>query len=279
MTGISEREPDSWRPTLVATDLDGTLVRSDGTVSERTMAALARLREHGALHVIVTGRSVHGCADVVETLGYEGLLVALQGAQVYDLGTSRLLTSVTLDRALARVVVERVRRGLGERAKFAALTADLPSRALLTQGFANGLFRVIETAPVRDIEEMLREPIAKMYVQHPDYTDDELTAALDRLCGDIVNPVLAGTGLTEILPAGMSKAIGLSLAARRLGVKAADTAAFGDMPNDIAMLRWAHVGIAVSNAHASVHAIADETVPSNDEDGVATMLERWFAGS
>lgn len=270
--------PALWRPGLVATDLDGTLLRSDGTVSPRTRAALDAVREHGARHVIVTGRSVSACGPIIEALDYQGVLVTAQGSQLYHAGERRLLTAVTLDRAVARVLAARVREGLGERAAFAALTAEIPGGALLLPGFDERRF-IISTERVADLDGLLREPILKMYVQHPDHSDDDLAAALDRLCGDIATVVLAGQGLVEIIPAGMSKAIGLSLAARRLGVKAADTAAFGDMPNDVPMLRWAHLGIAVGNAHAALRAVADENAPSNDDDGVAAVLERWFPSS
>lgn len=84
---------------------------------------------------------------------------------------------------------------------------------------------------------------------------------------------MAGAGVVEILPLGLSKATGLSLAARRLGVKAADTIAFGDMPNDIPMFGWAHHGVAMANAHDDLKAVAHEITASNDDDGIAVVLE------
>lgn len=88
---------------------------------------------------------------------------------------------------------------------------------------------------------------------------------------------MAGESIVELLPLGLSKAKGLSLAARRLGVKAADTIAFGDMPNDIPMFTWAARGVAMANAHAELRAVADEVTSSNDEDGIAVVLERLLA--
>ena len=69
---------------------------------------------------------------------------------------------------------------------------------------------------------------------------------------------------------------GLARAAAHLGVGAADVVAFGDMPNDLAMLAWAGHGVAVANAHPDVLCVADEVTASNLEDGVASVLERWF---
>jgi hydroxymethylpyrimidine pyrophosphatase-like HAD family hydrolase len=85
---------------------------------------------------------------------------------------------------------------------------------------------------------------------------------------------MAGEGIVELLPLGLSKATGLSLAARRLGVKAADTIAFGDMPNDIPMFAWSSYSVAMANAHGELKAVADEVTSSNEEDGIAVVLER-----
>lgn len=85
---------------------------------------------------------------------------------------------------------------------------------------------------------------------------------------------MAGEGIVELLPLGLSKATGLSLAARRLGVKATETIAFGDMPNDIPMFAWSGHGVAMANAHRELRAVADEVTTSNQDDGIAVVLER-----
>ena len=104
--------------------------------------------------------------------------------------------------------------------------------------------------------------------------DDELAEASRRAAGGFVTVAMAGEGIVELLPLGLSKATGLSLAARRLGLKAADTIAFGDMPNDIPMFAWASHGVAMANAHEELRAVADEVTSSNEEDGIAAVLER-----
>ncbi|MFC7469312.1 HAD family hydrolase [Actinomadura keratinilytica] len=108
--------------------------------------------------------------------------------------------------------------------------------------------------------------------------DDELAAAALRIAGDLVGVVMAGPGVVELLPLGLSKATGLSLAARRLDTKGAETIAFGDMPNDIPMFGWAGHGVAMANAHRELKAVADELTTSNAEDGIAVVLERLLTG-
>jgi hydroxymethylpyrimidine pyrophosphatase-like HAD family hydrolase len=83
-------------------------------------------------------------------------------------------------------------------------------------------------------------------------------------------------GLVEIVPLGISKATGVDELARPLGITAEGVVAFGDMPNDVPMLGWAGLGVAMGNAHPDAVAAADEVTASNAEDGVARVLERWW---
>jgi hydroxymethylpyrimidine pyrophosphatase-like HAD family hydrolase len=123
-------------------------------------------------------------------------------------------------------------------------------------------------------DELWAEPVNKLYIQHRDLDDDALAEAARAVVGDMVGVIMAGEGIVELLPLGLTKATGLSLAARRLGVTAAQTIAFGDMPNDVPMFRWAGHGVAMANAHPELKAVADEITLSNDEDGIAVVLER-----
>ncbi|MFE2147443.1 HAD family hydrolase, partial [Streptomyces sp. NPDC059456] len=99
---------------LIATDLDGTLLRAGDTVSARSYAALATARAAGAQHIIVTGRPVPQVRHVLDDLGYTGLAVCGQGAQVYDTARGRLLHSVEMDRELAEVALGKIEAEIGE---------------------------------------------------------------------------------------------------------------------------------------------------------------------
>ncbi|WP_436737728.1 HAD family hydrolase [Streptomyces sp. BBFR102] len=261
---------------LVATDLDGTLLRPDDTVSERTREALAAATAAGAAHIVVTGRSVAWTRHVLDDLGYNGIAVCSQGAQVYHAGERRLLTSLTMDRRLAVLAVEKIEAETGP-LHLAAARDGLEGDVLVGPGY-----RVQEgplvSVPSTDRAGLWAEPISKAYLQHPTLDDDELAATALRIAGDLVGVVMAGPGVVELLPLGLSKATGLSLAARRLGTKGAETIAFGDMPNDIPMFGWAGHGVAMANAHRELKAVADEVTTSNAEDGIAVVLERLLTG-
>ncbi|MYS42844.1 Cof-type HAD-IIB family hydrolase [Streptomyces sp. SID5998] len=256
---------------LIATDLDGTLLRSDGSVSPRTRDALAAATEAGAAHLVVTGRAVPWTRHILDDLGYRGLAVCGQGAQVYDAGAHRLLTSVTLDRRLAGVALAKIEAETGP-LYLAASRDGLDGDVVVGPGYA--LTGSLPATPFTDASDLWNAPLNKIYIQHPTLTDDELADVAHRTAGGFVSVTMAGEGIVELLPLGLSKATGLSLAARRLGVKAADTLAFGDMPNDIPMFTWSARGVAMANAHESLKAVADEVTTSNDDDGIAAVLER-----
>ncbi|MEU6113816.1 HAD family hydrolase [Streptomyces sp. NPDC047117] len=260
--------------TLVATDLDGTLLRPDDTVSERTREALAAVTAAGAAHIVVTGRAVPWTRHILDDLGYNGLAVCGQGAQVYHAGEHRLLTSVTLDRQLAGLAIAKVEAEVGP-LYLAASQDGLDGSVVVGPGYR------VQEGPlanvlVDDAADLWTDPINKVYIQHPELSDDALAAAAREVAGDLVGVTMAGPGIVELLPLGLSKATGLSLAARRLGVKAAGTIAFGDMPNDIPMFGWAAHGVAMANAHDELKAVADEITTSNADDGIAAVLERFL---
>ncbi|MCX4915749.1 HAD family hydrolase [Streptomyces sp. NBC_00687] len=277
-TGPSEATGGRTFPyKLVATDLDGTLLRSDETVSARTREALAAVTAAGAAHIVVTGRAVPWTRHILDDLGYRGLAVCGQGAQVYDAGEHRLLTSVTLDRQLAGLALAKIEAEVGP-LLLAASRDGLEGEVLVGPGYRvqDGPLPVV---PIRDASDLWSAPLNKVYVQHPTLSDDELAAVATEVAGGLVGVTMAGAGIVELLPLGLSKATGLSLAARRLGAKAVDTIAFGDMPNDIPMFAWAAHSVAMANAHADLKAVADEVTSTNEEDGIAVVLERLLPRS
>lgn len=260
---------------LVATDLDGTLLRGDQTVSPRTRDALTAAASRGAAHIVVTGRGVPWTKHILDDLGYDGLAVCGQGAQVYDAGAHRLLTSVTLDRKLAQLAVARIEAETGP-LLLAASRDGLEGEVLVGPGFRQ-LEGPLPALYCSDTAQMWDEPLNKLYLQHPGLADDELAKAARAVVGDLVSITVSGEDIVELLPLGLSKAKGLSMAARRLGVSARETVAFGDMPNDIPMFGWSSHGVAMANAHPELLAVADEVTESNDEDGIAVVLERLLS--
>ncbi|WP_458085714.1 HAD family hydrolase [Streptomyces malaysiensis] len=260
---------------LVATDLDGTLLRGDLTVSPRSRAALALVRAAGARHLVATGRPATSCREFLVAIGYRGLAVCGQGAQLYDASADRLLVSASLDRELARSVVERTEEALGAGPlELAVVTAAPENRFVVTAGFTD---RMRPEWGLAGREELWAAPIEKVLMRHRTVADGLVAAAAVRVGGGEVAVTHSEKGMIEVLPAGTDKSVGLQLAADRMGFTPAETIAFGDMPNDIPLLGWAGYGVAMGNAHPDLIAMADEVAPANEDDGVAVVLERLFA--
>jgi hydroxymethylpyrimidine pyrophosphatase-like HAD family hydrolase len=269
---VSARRPGGVR--LVATDLDGTLVRTDGTISARTRAALAAAEAAGIAVALVTGRPPRWMKPVAQATGHHGVAVCANGALLYDLHTERIVSSTLLPPEVLLKVATRLREavpGLWFAVEYGPGFGHEPG---YVHGWDIGDVDVRVGAP----EVLLDRPAAKLLARHATMSCDELLALGREVLGEEVAVTTSShEALLEIAASGVSKATGLASLAERAGVAAADVVAFGDMPNDLSMLGWAGYAVAVANAHPSVLAAVDEIAPSNDEDGVASVLERLVA--
>ncbi|MGW4869057.1 HAD family hydrolase [Streptomyces chartreusis] len=260
---------------LIATDLDGTLLRGDDTLSDRTLDALGRVVAAGAQHLVVTGRPAPRVRPLLDILGSTGLAVCGQGAQLYDAGADRLLWSVTLDRELAETALGKIEAEVGQ--VYAAVDQDgVDGLTLIEPGYLMP-HPTLPAVRVRRRDDLWCEPISKVLLRHPTLSDDELAATARAVVGSLATVTMSGPGTVELQPCGITKATGLALAAEHLGLGPRETIAFGDMPNDIPMFDWAARGVAMANAHPELKAVADEITASNEDDGIAVVLERLFA--
>ncbi|MGW2287731.1 HAD family hydrolase [Streptomyces phaeochromogenes] len=259
---------------LIATDLDGTLLRGDDTLSDRSRAALAMAIGRGARHLVVTGRPAPRVRPLLDELGSQGLAVCGQGAQLYDAGTGRMVWSVTLDRELAETALGKIEAEVGD--VYAAVDQDgVDGLTLIEPGYEMP-HPTLPAVRVLRRDDLWTEPISKVLLRHPLLSDDELASAARGAVGSLATVTMSGPGTVELQPCGVTKATGLALAAEHLGLTPATTIAFGDMPNDIPMFDWAAHGVAMANAHPELQAVADEVTLSNEEDGIAVVLERLF---
>ncbi|TRO57844.1 HAD family hydrolase [Streptomyces sp. IB201691-2A2] len=259
---------------LIATDLDGTLLRGDDTLSDRSRAVLAMAIGRGARHLVVTGRPAPRVRPLLDELGSRGLAVCGQGAQLYDAGAERMVWSVTLDRELAETALGKIEAEVGD--VYAAVDQDgVDGLTLIEPGYEMP-HPTLPAVRVLRRDDLWTEPISKVLLRHPLLSDDELASAARGAVGSLATVTMSGPGTVELQPCGVTKATGLALAAEHLGLTPAATIAFGDMPNDIPMFDWAAHGVAMANAHPELQAVADEVTLSNEEDGIAVVLERLF---
>ena len=264
-------------PRLVASDLDGTLVRSDLSIGGRTVEVVERLEAAGALFVMVTGRPPRWMAAVADEIGHHGLAVCANGAILYDLHTERVVRSHLLDAAAALEVVHALRRAVPsigfavEKGPVDGQPGGFAREAAYVPRWDNG------QVDVEPVEQMVAGGLVKLLARSEGQESDDLLAVARACLGGAAELTHSSDGgLLEISAAGISKASGLAALAAECGIESSEVIAFGDMPNDLPMLTWAGHAVAMANAHPEVLALADEVAPSNDEDGVAQVLERWF---
>ncbi|MDP9393062.1 MAG: Cof-type HAD-IIB family hydrolase [Actinomycetota bacterium] len=257
---------------LVATDLDGTVVRSDRTISDRTVAALRRAEATGATVVFVTGRPPRWMRPVAEATGHTGLAICANGALVYDLHSEQIVERFELSVDVARKVLARLR----EAVPGAAFAAESVNR------FSHDPTYVVryELADPRvaELDALIDEPVFKVLMRHDDRDADELLAEVRQVLDGVVEATHSSPNdcLIEISASGVSKATTLARFCEERGIGAEEVVAFGDMPNDLPLLAWAGTSYAVANAHPDVLAAVERRTASNDDDGVARVLERLF---
>lgn len=260
---------------LVATDLDGTLLRGDGTISERTRSVLARARDAGIAVVLVTARPPRTVRQLVRALDVTGLAICLNGAVVYDLDRDVVVRQSPLRAEVVAQLVDAL-RAAAPGVRFALMYGERwgwePAYAALdpevrtwcgTDGIEGDALALCAA-----------EPVSKLIVRHPELSAAELLPIARDVAGEVAHATHSGAPFVEISAADVHKAWALEALCDELGIPASGVVAFGDMPNDLPMLRWAGYAVAVANAHPEVLAVADAVTLSNEEDGVAVVLER-----
>ncbi|WP_199440711.1 HAD family hydrolase [Umezawaea beigongshangensis] len=267
-------------PRLVASDVDGTLLGLGPLVSERTAAAVARVRESGTPFVLVTGRPPRWVPDVARSAGHDGLAVCANGAVLYDVGADRVLWQRCLEPVQLSDLADAADSALPGSAlaaeRVGATAFDDDVRQFVAENSYQHPWAGSDQVDVSRAE-VLGHPAVKLLVEHGEMTSGQMAEALEAVLGDAFAVTFStDSGMVEISAAGVTKATGLADVAQRYGVRADDVVAFGDMPNDVPMLRWAGHGVAMSGGHPEALAAADEVTAPSTEDGVALVLERWF---
>jgi len=263
-----------WR--LVATDLDGTVIPRERPVSARTLSAFAACDAVGIPVVPVTGRPPRWVTPLATEAGLRGQVVCANGAVVYDLDAGEVVRQHEIPVDVVREVERRLRPALPGIGFALEAVVGFRREDLYATRFDVGLEQ--QVAP---FEELLIDapPFVKILAKCPGTLSDEMLAVAQRELGDLVNVTHsnAADSLIEIMAAGVSKASTLAEVAGERGITAGGVVAFGDMPNDLEMLRWAGRSYAMADGHPDALTAADDVAPACDEDGVAQVLERLLS--
>ncbi|GAA3212500.1 HAD family hydrolase [Actinocorallia longicatena] len=263
-------------PKLIASDLDGTLLGADGTVSPRTAAALRTARASGAGFVMVTGRPARWIHQIADQVDHAGYAICANGALIYDLSTEQVVSSSCIPPRTLGEVVARLRDAFPDLRFAVEYGQGFVFEARFNLGSWDA--KALQGRPVDDAE-LIATPAVKLLALHPTADPTELADRAAKEVGDLVTVTHSSfRALLEISALGVTKATALAGYCDARGLTAADVVAFGDMPNDLPMLAWAGRPYAMANAHPAVLAAVADHTGANTEDGVAQVLERLFPG-
>lgn len=269
---------------MIAMDVDGTLVPHGGTISSRTKKILKLCSDRGIEVVLVTARPPRWLGPVIEALNMYPTAICANGAVTVNTKSFELIDMKSIDKEIAKKAMEEVRKLVPD-VVFAAESKDylraepkyedLPEGVVQAEGLVpENRYETIKT--FNSIDEILKEDVYKIVAETFELSADDFLQKAQGAVGSILNVTRSvhGRSYIEFGPLNLSKADTLSDYADSLNIESSQTIAFGDMPNDLEMLQWAGVGVAMGNAHQDVLNIADVVAPAASEDGIAVVIEQ-----
>lgn len=264
---------------LLALDVDGTVAGNDRQVSSVVRAAVAAAQARGVSVTLATGREFRSAQRFARDLGLSTPLICSQGAVIKDCVTLDVLQHVPLSGTLAAEAITMLHdTGV-------CVIANIDDKLYIVEdgpGFANFARRWgtpnpehVVVAP--NLAAVTREtpPTKVMFFGDPSIVDREFARISDHF-GEALAFVRSDVTVGEMIAPGLSKGIALATVADRLGVERDHVIAIGDEENDVPMLQWAGLGLAMGNAPDAVKRMADAVIPSVDEDGVAWAIDRYI---
>ena len=259
---------------LIALDMDGTLLQSDGTVSKETQEALKQSREQGVMVTLSTGRPFQGVLDYIDQLGLSGPMITYNGAMIVEVEGRKIVFHQSLKADDARQVINL---GL-ERDTTIILWSDnklyvnrYDDHAKVYEGIAKTKAIVIE-----DYEQVIKEGITKvLWFDNVENTNRYLVELVGKV-NESVNYCTSRPYFLEFFDGNVSKAEAMAFIGKTYDIKQEEMMAIGDGFNDLSMLEYAGLGVAMGNAEDGVKIKADYVTRSNDDNGIANVIESFI---
>lgn len=259
----------TWRPKLLALDVDGTLVSYGNEMAPAVRETVRAARDAGIHVVIATGRAVPGVYDVLDKLDMrEGLAVASNGSVVFGVEPYELIKAVTFDAAPS---VERLMEAFPD-AMIAVEEIGVGYR--VNRQFPSG--EIGGNIQIAHVDQMIADPVTRVIVRAPDHDVAGFQETVKSIGLEGTNFYIGYTAWLDMAPQGVSKASGLETVTSILGIDASDVLAIGDGNNDLEMLEWAGRGVAMGQAPPELLAVADAVTGHIDEDGAVAEIQQWL---
>ncbi len=266
---------------VLALDFDGTLLRSDGTVSERALKAIKKFKSLGGKAFLCTGRMFPAIAPIAEKVGLTGDIYCYQGAALYDVNSGARKAHVPVpNKYLQEVFSYFEEKGVYTQTYLDDVIFCEKFTEKSDYYFANfgGHARFATGIPLS--EYFAKHPEARptkiLAIEEPQKINEMMVELREKFDGS-VRVMCSESNFLEIVAWRAGKGNALQSYCKANGFELEETVAFGDSVNDVDMIKVAGVGVAVANARGELKEVADYVTKSNDEDGVAEVIEKIIA--
>ncbi len=259
---------------LIAVDLDDTLLNDELNISPRNRYALQKAAELGALITIATGRMYRSAVPFARELGIEVPIVTYQGALVKNALSGDVLVERPVPLELARVVLAEGYKNKVHMNVYFDDTLYVDNISPEGAGYAQRAG--VEMVPMGNLLEFVRrDPTKILYIASPDVLDKLLTEMHEAM-GDRLYITKSKPNYLEFMHPHATKGHALKALTGKFNISRDQVMAFGDSYNDLDMIRFAGMGIAMGNAPEEIKRQADYITGTNNNDGVAEAIEKFL---
>lgn len=262
---------------MVALDLDGTLLREDKQITVRTVKTIHKIQKMGVKVVIATARPPRGMRHIAQALKIDSYWVTYNGAMIYDPQVNKHIHHQPLPSALARKIVKTARK---------ADKDCVISLEILDKWYTDHVDETLPTEISRHfspdfigpLEAFLKVPVTKLLALAPPERIPNIRMAVEKKFANLVTAAVSDNHLLQYIHKDADKCIALKKVADLYDIDPRRVMCIGDAPNDVTMLRWAGLGVAVANAWDCAKQAANVIVPSNDEGGATYAIRKYLLG-
>lgn len=265
---------------IIFLDIDGTLVNSEKKITPKTKEALMRVQSEGVKLAIASGRPLKGVipyADELELEKYSGYILPFNGCRIINYGTKEVVYENTLS-------MDVVKKAYKLSKEYGIELITYKGDIILSETDDNPYMLIEARINKMDVEKVpsvidaIEEaPVKCLLLGDGDYLG-KIEGEIKEKIGSGANVFRSEPFFIEIVPEGLDKAAAIAELISKIGIEQSETIAFGDGYNDISMIEYAGLGVAMSNGCDRIKKAADRIAPDNDSDGIAAVINDIFQG-